>query len=112
MPRSVFAIDLMMATPAGLTQSSRNNKIGWKPPLSARNTGQGVAGDFGNGVSPPRQLNARRSGANPLEAAGLKLRPAVMPRPIHIGGMTRWVRDEIDGVIDRAKTVRDQGEAA
>ena len=30
-----------------------------------------------------------------------------MPRPIRIGGMTRWARDEIDAVIDRAKRARD-----
>ncbi len=35
-----------------------------------------------------------------------------MPRPVRIGGMTRWARDEIDAVIDRAKAVRDEAGAA
>jgi len=30
-----------------------------------------------------------------------------LPPPIRIGGMTRWARDEIDAVIDRAKRDRD-----
>ncbi len=35
-----------------------------------------------------------------------------LPKPIKIGGLTRWVRPEIDTVIDRAKAVRDDPEAA
>ncbi len=31
-----------------------------------------------------------------------------LPRPVRIGGMTRWARDEIDAVIDRAKRARDE----
>ena len=31
-----------------------------------------------------------------------------LPRPVRIGGMTRWARDEIDAVIDRAKAARDE----
>jgi predicted DNA-binding transcriptional regulator AlpA len=34
------------------------------------------------------------------------------PKPIKIGGMTRWARDEIDAVIDRAKRTRDEPDAA
>ena len=34
------------------------------------------------------------------------------PKPIKIGGLTRWVRPEIDAVIDRAKRDRDEAEAA
>ena len=41
-----------------------------------------------------------------------RVNDGTLPRPIRIGGMTRWARDEIDAVIDRAKAVRDQGEAA
>jgi len=43
-----------------------------------RNTGQWVAGNFGNRDGPPGQNNARRPEASHNEAAGLKLRPAVM----------------------------------
>ena len=35
-----------------------------------------------------------------------------LPRPVRIGGMTRWARDEIDAVIDRAKRARDEAGAA
>ena len=41
-----------------------------------------------------------------------RVNDGTIPRPVRIGGMTRWARDEIDAVIDRAKAVRDQGEAA
>ena len=41
-----------------------------------------------------------------------RVNDGTLPRPVRIGGMTRWARDEIDAVIDRAKAVRDQGEAA
>ena len=41
-----------------------------------------------------------------------RVNDGTLPRPIRIGGMTRWARDEIDAVIDRAKAVRDQGEVA
>ena len=40
-----------------------------------------------------------------------RVNDGTMPRPVRIGGMTRWARDEIDAVIGRAKAVRDQGEA-
>ena len=36
-----------------------------------------------------------------------RVNDGTMPRPIQIGGMTRWARDEIDAVIDRAKRTRD-----
>ena len=35
-----------------------------------------------------------------------------LPRPVRIGGMTRWARDEIDAVIENAKRTRDEAEAA
>ena len=35
-----------------------------------------------------------------------------IPRPVKIGGMSRWPKSEIDAVIERAKAERDQGEAA
>ena len=38
-----------------------------------------------------------------------RVNDGTIPRPIHIGGMTRWARDEIDAVIDRAKGERDEG---
>ena len=41
-----------------------------------------------------------------------RVNDGTMPHPIRIGGMTRWARDEIDAVIERAKAVRDQGKAA
>ena len=41
-----------------------------------------------------------------------RVNDGTMPRPVRIGGMTRWVRDEIDAVIDRAKRIRDEAEAA
>ena len=37
-----------------------------------------------------------------------RVNDGTMPRPVRIGGMTRWARDEIDGVIDRAKLARDE----
>ena len=37
-----------------------------------------------------------------------RVNDGTMPRPIRIGGMTRWARDEIDAVIDRAKRARDE----
>ncbi len=30
------------------------------------------------------------------------------PKPIKIGGLTRWVPEEIDAVVDRAKRARDE----
>jgi predicted DNA-binding transcriptional regulator AlpA len=41
-----------------------------------------------------------------------RVNDGTMPRPVRIGGMTRWARDEIDAVIDRAKAVRDEAGAA
>ncbi len=41
-----------------------------------------------------------------------RVNDGTMPRPIRIGGMTRWARDEIDAVIDRAKRARDEAGAA
>jgi len=41
-----------------------------------------------------------------------RVNDGTMPRPIRIGGMTRWARDEIDAVIARAKRARDEAEAA
>ena len=38
-----------------------------------------------------------------------RVNDGTMPRPVRIGGMTRWARDEIDAVIDRAKGERDEG---
>ena len=40
-----------------------------------------------------------------------RVNDGTMPRPIRIGGMTRWARDEIDAVIDRAKRARDEAAA-
>ncbi len=40
-----------------------------------------------------------------------RVNDGTLPRPVRIGGMTRWVRDEIDAVIDRAKRDRDEAEA-
>jgi predicted DNA-binding transcriptional regulator AlpA len=40
-----------------------------------------------------------------------RVNDGTMPRPVRIGGMTRWVRGEIDAVIDRAKAVRDEAAA-
>ncbi len=37
-----------------------------------------------------------------------RVNDGTMPRPVRIGGMTRWARDEIDTMIDRAKRNRDQ----
>ncbi len=37
-----------------------------------------------------------------------RVNDGAMPRPVRIGGMTRWARDEIDAVIDRAKRARDE----
>ena len=37
-----------------------------------------------------------------------RVNDGTIPRPVRIGGMTRWARDEIDGVIDRAKRVPDE----
>ncbi len=34
------------------------------------------------------------------------------PKPIKIGGLTRWVRPEIAAVVDRAKRERDKPKAA
>ncbi len=41
-----------------------------------------------------------------------RVNDGTIPRPVRIGGMTRWARDEIDAVIERAKAERDQGQAA
>ena len=41
-----------------------------------------------------------------------RVNDGTLPRPVHIGGMTRWARDEIDAVIDRAKAARDKPAAA
>ena len=41
-----------------------------------------------------------------------RVNDGTMPRPVRIGGMTRWARDEIDAVIDRAKRARDEAGAA
>ena len=38
-----------------------------------------------------------------------RMNDGTMPAPVRIGGMTRWARDEIDTVIDRAKCERDEG---
>ncbi len=38
-----------------------------------------------------------------------RVNDGTMPRPVKIGGLTRWARDEIDAVIDRAKGERDEG---
>jgi predicted DNA-binding transcriptional regulator AlpA len=35
-----------------------------------------------------------------------RVNDGTMPHPVRIGGMTRWARDEIDAVIDRAKARR------
>ena len=35
-----------------------------------------------------------------------------LPKPFKIGGLTRWVPEEIDAVIDRAKRARNTPEAA
>ncbi len=37
-----------------------------------------------------------------------RVNDGTMPRPVRIGGMTRWARDEIDAVIARAKRARDE----
>ncbi len=37
-----------------------------------------------------------------------RVNDGTIPRPIRIGGMTRWARDEIDAVIDRFKAERDE----
>ena len=34
------------------------------------------------------------------------------PKPIKIGGLTRWVGEETEAVIDRAKRTRDEAGAA
>ena len=34
------------------------------------------------------------------------------PEPIRLGGLTRWARDELDAVIERAKAARDESAAA
>ena len=36
-----------------------------------------------------------------------RVNDGTIPRPVRIGGMTRWARDEIGAVIDRAKRNRD-----
>jgi len=36
-----------------------------------------------------------------------RVNDGTIPQPIRIGGMTRWARDEIDAVIERAKAARD-----
>ena len=41
-----------------------------------------------------------------------RVNDGTIPHPVRIGGMTRWVSNEIDAVIDHAKTVRDGPEAA
>ena len=41
-----------------------------------------------------------------------RVNDGTLPRPVRIGGMTRWARDEIDAVIDRAKAARDKPAAA
>jgi len=41
-----------------------------------------------------------------------RVNDGTLPQPVRIGGMTRWARDEIDAVIDRAKCERDDAEAA
>jgi hypothetical protein len=52
-----------LATPAGLKHFGKNNNMDWKPPLMARNTGQWVAGNFGNRDSPPgHEKTAARAG--------------------------------------------------
>ncbi len=40
-----------------------------------------------------------------------RVNDGTMPRPVRIVGMTRWVRDEIDAVIDSAKRTRDEAGA-
>ena len=40
-----------------------------------------------------------------------RVNDGILPRPVRIGGMTRWARDEIDAVIDRAKRTRDEAGA-
>ncbi len=35
-----------------------------------------------------------------------RVNDGTIPQPIRIGGMTRWARDEIDAVIERAKAAR------
>ncbi len=37
-----------------------------------------------------------------------RVNDGTLPQPVRIGGMTRWARDEIDAVIDRAKRARDE----
>ncbi len=37
-----------------------------------------------------------------------RVNDGTIPHPVRIGGMTRWARDEIDAVIDRAKRARDE----
>ena len=42
-----------------------------------------------------------------------RVNDGTLPQPVRIGGMTRWARDEVDAVIERAKTARvETGEAA
>ena len=41
-----------------------------------------------------------------------RVNDGTLPRPLKIGGATRWARDEIDAVIDRAKRDRDEAAAA
>ena len=36
-----------------------------------------------------------------------RVNDGTLPRPVRIGGMTRWARDEIDAVIDCAKDQRE-----
>ncbi len=40
-----------------------------------------------------------------------RVNDGTLPQPVRISGMTRWARDEIDAVIDRAKAARDQSKA-
>ncbi len=41
-----------------------------------------------------------------------RVNDGTLPRPVRIGGMTRWARDEIDAVIENAKRTRDEAEPA
>ena len=88
-----------MATPAGLTQSGRNNNMDWKPPPMARNTGQWVAGDFGNRDGPPGQENARRSEAIPPDRAVLyvSLSRAAGLLDVPVEAVNRWRGDPACG---------------
>ena len=77
--------------------------------------------------SPVREKNAGRASdiapvlISDIEVAKLlgcsratiwrRVKDRALPQPIRIGGTTRWVHDEIDAVIDRAKNERDEDAA-